>query len=73
MSLVYDPCERIWLSINDSGSDNDNGSRSGSDNGSDSDSDSGRDNDSEKIVEESMTVGLHLYFRAVGWGKERGL
>ena len=59
MSLVYDPCERIWLSINDSGSD--------------SDSDSGRDSDSDKIVEESMTVGLHLYFRAVGWGKERGL
>jgi hypothetical protein len=24
-------------------------------------------------VEESMTIGLHLYFRVVGWGKERGL
>jgi hypothetical protein len=25
------------------------------------------------IVAEFVTVGLHLYFRVVGWGKERGL
>jgi hypothetical protein len=25
------------------------------------------------IVVESVIVGLHLYFRVAGWGKERGL
>jgi hypothetical protein len=25
------------------------------------------------IAKYCMTVGLHLYFRVVGWGKERGL
>jgi hypothetical protein len=25
------------------------------------------------IVAESVIVGLHLYFRVTGWGKERGL
>jgi hypothetical protein len=40
---------------------------------------SDKDSDSDKVVTEvvtvaeSVTVGLHLYFRAVGRGKERWL
>jgi len=76
VSLVYDPCERIWLRIGD----NDRLDRLITDK---------LQVDVTMtvtgivtvtvieflvvIVEESMTVGLHLYFRVVGRGKERGL
>jgi hypothetical protein len=59
VSLIYDPCERIWLSINNSGGDRDR--------------DSDNVVTDFVTVKKSVIISLHLYFGVVRWGKDRGL